>query len=274
MKTISAALATARAQLTSIDAEVLLMAVLGCDRSRLLGWPEQTLTEDQQQQFAQSLARRIKGEPVAYITGRKGFWSLELHVNTSTLIPRPETELLVELALHKLPVSACKVIDLGTGTGAIALALAKERPQWQVFACDAQAGAVELAQYNALQHHLARVTIAQSNWFEGIDEVDFDLVVSNPPYIDSADPHLQRGDVRFEPRTALVAADGGLADIACISRQARTHLKSGGWLMLEHGYHQGEVVRAQLSQEGYSAVETHCDLAGHERVTTGQYIHG
>ena len=260
-----------------LDAELLLASVLACNRSYLFTWPEKLLTSAQQHQFETLINRRAGGEPIAYLLGKKEFWSLTLEVNASTLIPRPETELLVEMALHKLPKTSIRVIDLGTGTGAIALALAKERPQWQIIACDKTVEIIELARRNAAALALPNVSCVQSDWFDNLC-VDnnalqgFDLVISNPPYIDADDEHLSAGDVRFEPRSALVAARQGLADIEHISRQARHYLNRGGWLMLEHGYAQAAAVRELLQTLNYADIETVRDLVGHERVTMGRHV--
>lgn len=256
----------------ALDAELLLSSVLSCDRSYLFTWPEKLLSEAQEHHFEKLIKRRAAGEPIAHLLGKKEFWSILLEVNASTLIPRPETELLVEMALQKLPHTSCRVIDLGTGTGAIALALAKERPQWHIVACDKVPAIVELANRNRLSLALQNVSCVLSHWFDSIPVRFFDLVISNPPYIDVSDVHLSEGDVRFEPRSALVAANQGLADIEHITGQAKRYLNSGGWLMLEHGYRQAEQVRHLFKTLGYSNVETFCDLAGHERATLGCYV--
>jgi len=279
MLTIARALTSAQDRLRSSDssrrdAEVLLSWVLNQDRAYLYTWPERDLSAEQEQRFITLTERRALGEPVAYLTGYRDFWNLTLQVNASTLIPRPETELLVQLALQRLPESVCRIIDLGTGTGAIALALASERPRWQITAVDHQPDAVMLAQQNAKRLQLSRVEVKQSNWFEKISGEPFDLVISNPPYIDEADAHLQQGDVRFEPRSALVAGEQGLADIRQICVEARSRLKSGAWLMLEHGFQQGDAARNIFLKNGYETVETALDLNGHERVTLGRMPRG
>jgi release factor glutamine methyltransferase len=255
-----------------LDAELLMSSVLACDRSYLFAWPEKLLTSSQENNFEQLIRRRARGEPVAYLIGKKEFWSMMLEVNASTLIPRPETELLVEIALQKLPDTSRRIIDLGTGTGAIALALAKERPQWHITACDRTPEIVELAKRNAESLSLLNVTCVLSNWFDSITQQNFDLVISNPPYIDSSDQHLSQGDLRFEPHTALVADKGGLADIEKISRQAMLFLNKNGWLMLEHGFAQAQQVRNLFKMLDYAEIETICDLASHERVTIGRYV--
>ncbi len=256
----------------SLDAAVLLCHILNKPRSYLLTWPEAELSPQQSQNFDELLARRLNGEPVAYITGEREFWSLNLDVSPATLIPRPDTERLVEVALDKAMLCSGAILDLGTGTGAIALALAVELPQRQVMAVDLQPQAVELAQHNAHKHHIHNVDFLQGSWFDPIkDGTKFALIVSNPPYIDSSDPHLSMGDVRFEPESALVAQENGLADIRLISEQAKHYLQPGGWLMFEHGFEQGQAVRNILNDYGYQKVETVKDYAGLDRVTVASF---
>ncbi len=256
----------------AIDAAVLLCHVLDKPRSYLLTWPERVLDPEQQQAFDALLQRRIAGEPVAYIVGVREFWSLPLQVSPATLIPRPDTERLVELALDKIAAVEGDVLDLGTGTGAIALALASEFPQRSVIGVDLQPQAQQLASENGQRLQLNNASFRHGSWFEPIErEHKFACIVSNPPYIDKLDPHLSQGDVRFEPLTALVADDKGLADIRIIAQQARQHLHSNGWLLLEHGYQQGEAVRDILAQFGYQLITTEQDYAGQDRVTLGCY---
>ena len=251
------------------DREILLGHCLDRSRTWLYAWPDAEVTEEQAARFRQLLALRRSGTPVAYLTGRREFWSLDLEVNPQTLIPRPETETLVEWALS-LPLPAvAEVLDLGTGSGAIALALASERPRWRVSAVDASAGALQVARANAGRLGLQRVTFLASDWYAALAGRRFDLLVSNPPYIDPDDPHLARGDLRFEPRAALVAPGSGMADLARLAAGAPAHLRPGGWLLLEHGYGQGAPVRALLAEAGFLAVQTRRDLAGRERVSGG-----
>lgn len=255
-----------------LDVELLLAHVLKKPRSYLYTWPGKELGSQQQTEFEQLLARRQAGEPVAYLLGQQGFWTLDLQVSAHTLIPRPETELLVEttlsLAMETLPV---RVLDLGTGTGAIALALASERPQWQITGVDAVAEAVQLAQHNGLSCQQPQVRFLQSDWFSALTGEYFEIIVSNPPYISLDDPHLEQGDVRFEPSSALVSGADGLDDIRHIVRHAGRHLAEQGWLLFEHGYQQAAAVRTLLAQAGFVRVRSERDLAGHERVTLGQW---
>ncbi len=253
-----------------LDAEWLLAAALGKSTSYLRTWPEREVPADCAERFAADLARRRQGEPVAYILGRQGFWSLELEVAADTLIPRPDTELLVETALQLLPATPARVLDLGTGTGAIALALAVERPSWQVCGVDRVEAAVALAERNRLRLGLGNAAFSVSDWFAALGAERFEMIVSNPPYIPASDPHLQQGDVRFEPQSALVAGADGLDDIRLIISQASTHLHPGGWLLLEHGYDQGEAVRALLVHHGFADVQSRLDLSGYERISLGR----
>ncbi|MGN7788802.1 peptide chain release factor N(5)-glutamine methyltransferase [Enterobacter sp. 22452] len=254
------------------DAEILLEHVTGKSRTYLLAFGETLLTAEQEAQLAALLARRKTGEPVAHLVGEREFWSLPLYVSAATLIPRPDTECLVEQALARLPTTACSILDLGTGTGAIALALATERPDCTVTAVDVMPDAVTLAQRNVERLELGNVTVLQSSWFTALENRLFALIVSNPPYIDEHDPHLAQGDVRFEPLTALVAANEGLADLDHIVTTSRQYLLPGGWLLVEHGWTQGNAVRALFTNAGYRAVATCRDYGGNERLTLGQWV--
>lgn len=254
-----------------LDAELLLAQALGKSRGYLHTWPERELEASQHERYQAALARRRAGEPVAYILGRQGFWSLDLDVASHTLIPRPDTELLVETALVLLPATPLQVLDLGTGTGAIALALACERPAWQVTGVDRVPEAVALAQGNGTRLQLANARFAESCWFSALAGQRFQLIVSNPPYIAAADPHLSQGDVRFEPSSALVGGVDGLDDIRVIIEQAPAHLLAGGWLLLEHGFDQAEAVRELLVQRGFATVDSRRDLGGHQRISLGQW---
>ncbi|WFW15074.1 peptide chain release factor N(5)-glutamine methyltransferase [Citrobacter freundii] len=252
------------------DAEILLETVTGKGRTFILAFGETVLTAAQQEQLNALVARRQRGEPVAHLTGVREFWSLPLFVSPATLIPRPDTECLVEQALARLPASACRIVDLGTGTGAIALALASERPDCDVTAVDRMPDAVALAIRNTQHLGINNVRVLQSDWFSALQGQQFDMIVSNPPYIDEQDPHLAQGDVRFEPLTALVAGASGLADIVHIIEQSKHMLTAGGYLLLEHGWQQGQAVRDAFTRSGYQAVETCRDYGGNERITLGR----
>ncbi len=255
-----------------LDAELLLAHALGKSRSYLHTWPERELDAPQLERYRAALARRQAGEPVAYILGQQGFWSLELEVASHTLIPRPDTELLVETVLALLPATPAALLDLGTGTGAIALALASERPAWQVTGVDRVPEAVALAERNRARLKLANAGFVASHWFSALAGQRYQLIVSNPPYIAADDRHLGEGDVRFEPSSALVAGADGLDDIRLIIAQAPGYLDAGGWLLLEHGFDQAAAVRELLSARGFSAVESRRDLGGHERISLGRLI--
>ncbi|WP_429075140.1 peptide chain release factor N(5)-glutamine methyltransferase [Aeromonas veronii] len=256
------------------DADVLLCHLLDCRRSYLMTWPERELDAAQQATLQRWLARRLNGEPIAHLVGEREFWSLPLKVSPATLIPRPDTEVLVEQALTRIPQGPCAVLDLGTGTGAIALALKSERPELDVWAVDRMADAAALARENSAALGLP-IEVRDGSWFEPLGEPGrdntprFAVIVSNPPYIDGADPHLEQGDVRFEPRSALVADDAGLADIRHIVAQAPAYLLPDGWLLLEHGWDQGEAVRQLLRDGGYREVATVRDYGDNDRVTLG-----
>ena len=252
------------------DAEILLGFVTGKSRTFILAFGETPLTDEQQEQLAGLLARRVRGEPVAHMIGEREFWSLPLFVSPATLIPRPDTECLVEQALARLPAAPCRILDLGTGTGAIALALASERPDCQVTAVDLIPDAVALAQRNADHLGIRNIEIVQSRWFSALEGQQFSLIVSNPPYIDAQDPHLAQGDVRFEPLSALVAADNGLADLHTLIKDAPRYLLPQGWLLLEHGWQQGAAVREIFARYGWQQVETCRDYGDNERLTLGR----
>lgn len=251
------------------DAEILLCHCLDKTRSWLYTWPEAEVVGADAARFDTLMARRESGEPVAYLTGQREFWSLQLTVNEHTLIPRPETETLVEWALElPLPEDA-RALDLGTGSGAIALAVASERPGWQVTAVDSSAAALAVARTNAQRMGLQRVDCLQSDWYQALAGQRFNLLLSNPPYVDPDDLHLRHGDLRFEPRAALAADRGGVADLETLVAGAPSHLSGGGWLLLEHGFTQGDEVRALLRDRGFSAVSTRADIGGQERISGG-----
>ena len=257
-----------------LDTELLLCHCLSVNRTWLKTWPDKTLSLADAERFDQLFQRRLEGEPVAFIIGTQGFWSLDLSVSPHTLIPRPETELLVETALELDLPGHSQVLDLGSGTGAIALALASEYPHWQLTAVDLQAQAVELAEQNRLAHQLDNVTIYQSNWFAGVanrqPQTKFNLIVSNPPYIEIDDAHLFEGDVRFEPASALVSGTEGLDDLKLVIGQSCGFLAAAGWLLVEHGHRQGPAVRDLFNEAGFVLVETRRDYNQLERITLGR----
>ena len=271
---IDAALRDARSQLSdspsaALDAALLLCHVLGKPRSYLFTWPERELSTAQQADFTSLLGRRVAGEPVAHLIGEREFFGHLFRVTADTLIPRPDTETLVEKALSLDVPAEARVVDLGTGTGAIGVSLTLARPDWHVTLVDLSEAALQVAADNA--HRLgAAVTCLQGSWLSPCPR-PFDLIVSNPPYIEESDHHLDEGDVRFEPRSALVAPNNGLADLAAITQQAAGKLVAGGWLLLEHGFEQGEAVRTLLTQAGFVQVGTAQDLGGNDRVSFGQH---
>ena len=250
-----------------LDAQVLLAFVLDKETIYLMTWPERDLSIQQKSQFEELIEKRANGQPVAHLTGQREFWSLPLKVNNSTLIPRPDTEVLVEIALAK-SITNAHILDLGTGTGAIILALASELPNAVCTGVDFSEQAVQLAIENRDNLKLNNVSIEQSNWFENV-QGQFDIIVSNPPYIDANDVHLKQGDVRFEPLSALVANEQGLSDIRHICEQAKSYLKDNGCLLFEHGFEQGASVQAVLQENGFIKIETQQDYAKNDRVTLG-----
>ena len=267
-------LADAQAALSGDDArgeaELLLAHVLGVDRAWLIAHRDDAVARALAGQVRCCVSRRVAGEPVAYIVGHRGFHAIDLSLTPDVLIPRPETELLVELALQRIPQSAkVDIADLGTGSGAVALAIAQSCPQARVLATDASAAALDVARGNAHRLGLGNVEFAHGDWCAALGARCFELIVSNPPYIAQNDVHLQRGDLRFEPRTALASGADGLDAIRAIVRDAPDHLSAGGWLLLEHGFDQGAAVRASLQQSGFVEVFTERDLEGRERVSGG-----
>ena len=253
------------------DAEWLLLHVLGRPRSWLFAHATDFVDHALVARYTALLARRAQGEPVAYILGQRGFWTLDLAVSPDTLIPRPETELLVELALARLSIGQpLRIADLGTGSGAIALALAKERPQAQVVATDASQAALAVARQNAARNGVDNVAFRLGSWLQPLAGKRFDLIASNPPYIAEGDPHLVQGDLRFEPGMALSSGPDGLDAIRTIVQDAPQHLSSGGWLLLEHGLAQGPAIAALLVGAGFESVATAQDLEQRDRVTLGR----
>jgi release factor glutamine methyltransferase len=265
-----------------IEAQCLLQYVMNVQRAYLLAHPEQVLSEIQQEAYDALLQRRLRGEPIAHLLGEREFFGLSFKVTSDTLIPRPETELLVELALQRLPSppaplpqvgegSGRRVLDLGTGTGAIALSIAHARPDVEVVAVDASGAALQVARENAQRLGVRNVSFVQSDWFSALDAQRFDLIVSNPPYIAADDEHLARGDVRFEPLSALASGADGLDDIRRIVVLAGKYLNEKSWLLFEHGYDQAEAVRDLLRQNGFSKIFLEKDLAGIDRVSGGEF---
>ena len=253
-----------------LEAELLLTRVLGASRAHLFAHPEADVDESDVRAFRALVKRRANGEPLAYIIGEQEFWSLTLAVNPSVLIPRPETELLVELALERLPTDApLRIADIGTGSGAIALALASERPTAELHAVDISADALDTARENALRLDIGNIKFYEGAWCEPLMG-PFDLILSNPPYVDEDDEHLAQGDLRFEPRMALTPGADPLAAFKAIEAGASARLHTGGWLLFEHGFEQGEAVRALLTATGWERIQTHRDLANRERVTLAQ----
>ncbi|ATO20310.1 protein-(glutamine-N5) methyltransferase, release factor-specific [Acinetobacter sp. LoGeW2-3] len=249
----------------------LLEHITKIDSFDLVMKKDQELTSEQEQAYVDGLARIAAGEPLAYVTGSQPFWTLDLKVTKDTLVPRPDTEVLVETVLKlDLPEDA-RVVDLGTGTGAIALSLASERPEWSVTATDIYEPTLEVAKFNAEQHNLSQVQFVLGSWFKPLGRQFFDVIVSNPPYIDPADAHMQ--GLATEPERALVADNKGLADLEQIIIQAKKHLTVNGWVVLEHGYDQGDAVRHLFTQAGYKQVRTVKDYGGNDRVTLAQWPH-
>ena len=253
------------------DTEILLCHCLGKPRAWLYTWPEKEVARDCARDFEKLLAQRREGVPVAYLTGERDFWSLQLAVSDATLIPRPETETLVSWALELALPNAASVLDLGTGSGAIALALASERSHWRVTALDVSQEALQVARGNAVRTRLTSVHFVQSDWYQAVIGQRFNALLANPPYIDGDDPHLALGDVRFEPRSALVSSNSGLEDLGRLVAGASDHLLDGGWLLLEHGFEQANAVCAMLHDAGFSQVSTRRDMSGQQRITGGRW---
>jgi release factor glutamine methyltransferase len=277
MKTLADALRDAALRLTGgdspqLDAELLLGHVLGQDRSHLRAHPEATLDAAQAHRYAELVEDRRRGEPIAYLTGKREFWSLSLKVTPATLIPRPETELLVEQALALIAADAdWDILDLGTGSGAIALVIAKERPRCRIAAVDISAAALEVARDNAQRLGIGNAEFLQGDWFSPVQERHFQVIVSNPPYVGIGDPHLAQGDLRFEPAQALSSGHDGLQDIRRIVADAASYLHVGGHLLLEHGYGQAEAVRGLMQAAGFTDARSVRDLGGHERVSLARH---
>ena len=257
-----------------LDSEILLAHVLDTKRETLFAWPAQKLSRQQSRAYQKLLKRRQRGEPIAYIVGKKAFWDFELKVTPQVLIPRPETELLVETAIELLKSNSSNVlrlVDLGTGSGAIALALARQNKQWRVTAVDISAQALVVAANNAQLLQVDNIEFCEASWCDGLDAQDYDLIAANPPYVARGDQHLQAGDLRFEPSIALAADASGLNNLANIIQQCRKALKKEAWLLLEHGYDQKQAVAKLLDTAGYSNIKCMQDYAGVDRLTTAQW---
>jgi release factor glutamine methyltransferase len=278
-ETFAGALAAGRHELgetspsPALDAEVLLMHVLGCDRARLRAWPEKPLTQEQAGEYATLIERRRQGCPIAYLTGEREFWSRPFQVAPGVLIPRPETELLIELALAAIPADqSVDLLDLGTGSGIIAITLAVERSRARVAAVDASAEALAIAQANATRHAALNLRFFRGDWLSPLPPTErYDLIVSNPPYIAEDDPHLRQGDLCHEPGLALASGPDGLTALRRIIAEARAYLKPCGALLLEHGYDQADAIAALLRGSGYGEITHHRDLQGHRRATMARY---
>ena len=270
--TVDGLLRAARARIDAVDAQWLLAHALGRSTAWLYAHADDAVDNAAAVHFETLVERRVAGEPVAYLTGRRGFWSFELQVTPDTLIPRPETELLVELALTHLPPDrVLQVADLGTGSGAIALALAHERPRAQVLATDASPAALDVARANATSLGIANIAFVHGDWCAALEQRRFDLIASNPPYIAAGDPHLALGDLRREPAAALASGVDGLDAIRRIVAGTPLHLVAGGWLLLEHGMEQGDAVRGLLRDAGFVDASTDRDLEGRDRVSSGRW---
>lgn len=253
-----------------LEAELLLAQVLKKPKSYLYSWPEKIVSTAQLTEFNDYIARRTQGEPIAYIIGEKEFWSLNFSVNPAVLIPRADTEILVETILALLPTTACTIADLGTGSGAIAVSLAHERREWEVWATDLSLPALDMARANAA-HHQVNIEFRQGHWCEALPAKKFHAIVSNPPYIAANDPHLLT-DIRYEPKGALVAEQEGLEDLALIIHHATRYLLPGGYLALEHGYNQADAVAALCHKAGYTHIRHATDLSGHRRLTYAKWL--
>ncbi len=263
--------AEAGAGLPRVDAEFLLAHFLAKPRSWLYAFGDFSLSEQQCTEFELLVQRRVMGEPIAYITGRRGFWTFNLQVSPDTLIPRPETELLVDLALtHISPEQVCRVLDLGTGTGAVAIAIAYECPLARVTAIDFSEAALVVARRNTAELKIHNIEFIGSDWYAELAGQTFAVIVSNPPYIEEADTHLQQGDLRFEPRTALASGVDGLDAIRMIIAGAKNHLQPQGWLLIEHGWNQASAIREIFAHAGFIDIQTEQDLEDRDRVTMGR----
>lgn len=255
----------------ALDAQVLLCHVLTCNTAHLAAWPEKQISQHQSQCFIELISQRRHGRPIAYLTGQREFWSLTFSVDDSTLIPRPETETLVAYILdHYQQQDNIRLLDMGTGSGAIAISIANEKPHWDITATDISAPAIALANSNANNNQISNISFVQSDWFEQLSAQQFNIIVSNPPYIATDDPHLQQGDVRFEPESALTSGLTGMDDIEFLCTHASRHLKIDGCLILEHGYNQKQQVADCFINNRFVDIKQVRDLSGHTRMTAGK----
>ena len=256
-----------------LDAQILLSHILNCNSAHLIAWPEKELNLQQLKSFQKLIKQRQQGSPVAHLTGNREFWSLNFKVNNSTLIPRPETETLIEFILEKFgEKKTLTLLDMGTGTGAIAITLANEQPDWIITATDISAAAIALAKENSTMLNTESIALLQSDWFTNIPQQTFDIIVSNPPYISTDDPHLTKGDVRFEPESALTSGKTGMDDIEYLCSQAKNYLAKDGWLIIEHGYNQKTAAAECFTRNNYKNISQQNDLAGHCRMTAGNKL--
>jgi release factor glutamine methyltransferase len=270
--TVGEALTDAAQRIGAVDARVLLAHVTGRSSAELAAHPEGQMRKQQEESYRDLVGRREAGEPVAYLTGGREFYGRQFKVSPAVLIPRPETELLVDLALERIPRDAtARILDVGTGSGCIAIAIASERSHCKILALDQSADALAVARRNAYELHVGNVGFLHSNWFAALRDEHFDVIVSNPPYVGSADAHLGEGDLRFEPREALDGGDDGLTAIRRLVAESPPHLIGGGWLLIEHGHDQGPAVRALFEAGGFREIFTERDLADIERVTGGRH---
>ena len=257
----------------NLDAQILLSHILNCNSAHLIAWPEKELNLQQLKSFQKLIKQRQQGSPVAHLTGQREFWSLNFKVNNTTLIPRPETETLIEFILDKFgEKNGLTVLDMGTGTGAIAITLANEKPDWIITATDISAAAIALAKENSTMLNTESIALLQSDWFTNIPQQTFDIIVSNPPYISTDDPHLTKGDVRFEPESALTSGKTGMDDIEYLCSQAKNYLAKDGWLIIEHGYNQKTAAAECFTRNNYKNISQQNDLAGHCRMTAGNKL--
>ena len=278
MTNIKQALQSAREKLKqssasfALDCEVLLCHILHVKKAYLYTYPEKTLTEIQLSCFQELVNARQAGKPIAYLTGKQEFWSLDLNVTPATLIPRADTELLVSKTLEKLTnINSAQILELGTGSGAISLAIAKSRPDINIIAADVCQAALDVAINNAKELAIINIKFVLSNWYSKIGDIKFDAIVANPPYIEADDPHLKQGDVRFEPKNALISGNDGLESLTQIISDAKKHLKQGGHILVEHGYNQGPAVKQLLANNGFTELSCWQDLAGNDRVSYGRF---